>query len=59
LPSDYRRAVAAANVGRPIVSEPASRLASAIQELARKLAGMAPEEAAVAARAKKRVGGIF
>jgi len=61
LPSDYRRAVAAANVGRPIVAEPNSRLASAIQDLTRKLAGMAPEEAAAAAtaRPKRRAGGIF
>jgi pilus assembly protein CpaE len=60
LPSDYRRAVAAANVGRPLVSEPNSRLASAIQDLARKLAGMAPEEvAATVARPKRRAGGIF
>ena len=59
LPSDYRRAVAAANVGRPIVSEPTSRLASAIQNLSRRLAGMAPSEAAAQARPKRRVGGIF
>jgi pilus assembly protein CpaE len=59
LPSDYRRAVAAANVGRPIVSEPNSRLASAIQDLARKLSGMAAEEAVAAGRPKKRAGGIF
>jgi pilus assembly protein CpaE len=59
LPSDYRRAVAAANVGRPIVAEPTSRLASAIQDLSRKLAGMAPDEAREPAKAKRRAGGIF
>jgi pilus assembly protein CpaE len=58
LPSDYRRAVAAANVGRPIVAEPSSRLATAIQDLGRKLSGMASEES-VAATPKKRAGGIF
>ncbi len=59
LPSDYRRAVAAANVGRPIVSEPTSRLASSIQDLTKKLAGMAAEEAAAGARPKRKAGGIF
>ena len=59
LPSDYRRAVAAANVGRPIVAEPSSRLATAIQDLTRKLSGMAHEEVGSAAKAKKRAGGIF
>ncbi len=58
LPSDYRRAVAAANVGRPIVAEPSSRLATAIQDLGRNLSGMASEES-VAAKPKKRAGGIF
>ena len=58
LPSDYRRAVAAANVGRPIVAEPSSRLATAIQDLTRKLSGMAHEESA-AGKPKKRAGGIF
>ena len=59
LPSDYRRAVAAANAGRPVVSETNNRLAAAIQELARKLAGMAPDASAVAKPAKRRAGGIF
>lgn len=59
LPSDYRRAVAAANVGRPLVSEPNSRLAAAIHDLTRKLGGLASDEAVVAARPKRRAGGIF
>ncbi len=59
LPSDYRRAVAAANVGRPLVSEPSSRLASSMQDLARKLSGISREEVSVAAKPKRRVGGIF
>lgn len=59
LPSDYRRAVAAANVGRPIVAEPNSRLASAIQDLTRRLSGMATEETASAQKPKRRAGGIF
>lgn len=59
LPSDYRRAVAAANVGRPIVAEPNNRLASAMQDLTKKLLGMAPDEAKEVARPKRRAGGIF
>jgi pilus assembly protein CpaE len=61
LPSDYRRAVAAANVGRPLVSEPGGRLATAVQELAHRLAGMTPDEVAAPAPASlmRRVGGIF
>jgi pilus assembly protein CpaE len=61
LPSDYRRAVAAANVGRPIVAEAGSRLAAAVQDLAGKLGGMKAEAVAAAAPTKlmRRVGGIF
>jgi pilus assembly protein CpaE len=39
LPSDYRKVVAAANAGRPIVSDNHSRLATVVTELAMKLAG--------------------
>ena len=61
LPSDYRRAVAAANVGRPLVREGQSRLASAMQQFARKLAGRPAEAAAKApaARTAGRLGGFF
>jgi septum formation inhibitor-activating ATPase MinD len=61
LPSDYRRAVAAANVGRPLVREGQSRLGSAIQQFARKLAGRPAEAAAKApaARTVGRLGGFF
>lgn len=61
LPSDYRRAVAAANVGRPLVRDGQSRLAAAVQQFARKLAGR-PAEVAVkapAARTVGRLGGFF
>ena len=61
LPSDYRRAVAAANVGRPLVREGQSRLGSAMQQFARKLAGRPAEPAAKAAagRTVGRLGGFF
>jgi pilus assembly protein CpaE len=61
LPSDYRRAVAAANVGRPLVREGQSRLGSAMQQFARKLAGRPAEAAAKApaARTVGRLGGFF
>ena len=61
LPSDYRRAVAAANVGRPLVREGQSRLGSAIQQFARKLAGRPAETVAKApaARTVGRLGGFF
>ena len=61
LPSDYRRAVAAANVGRPLVRDGQSRLAAAVQQFARKLAGR-PADAvakAPAARTVGRLGGFF
>jgi pilus assembly protein CpaE len=60
MPSDYRRAVAAANVGRPLVGDGQSRLAGAIQQFARKLAGRRAEAAPkVAARPVGRLGGFF
>ena len=61
LPSDYRRAVAAANVGRPLVRDGQSRLGSAMQQFARKLAGRPAEAAAKApaARTVGRLGGFF
>lgn len=61
LPSDYRRAVAAANVGRPLVREGQSRLGSAMEQFARKLAGRPAEASAKApaARTVGRLGGFF
>jgi pilus assembly protein CpaE len=60
LPSDYRRAVMAANAGRPLVSEGGTRLASALQELARRLdPGVSRAAAAAAPRTARRAGGLF
>lgn len=39
LPSDYRKVLAAANAGRPFVSENHTRLAASIEEFARRLSG--------------------
>ena len=39
LPSDYRKVLAAANAGRPLVSDNHSRLAGSIVQLAERLAG--------------------
>jgi pilus assembly protein CpaE len=39
LPSDYRKVIAAANAGRPLVTENHSRLASSVQQLAYRLVG--------------------
>jgi pilus assembly protein CpaE len=61
LPSDYRRAVAAANVGQPLVREGQSRLGSAIQLFARKIAGppARQEIKKPVVKAAGRLGGIF
>jgi septum site-determining protein MinD len=61
LPSDYRRAVAAANMGRPIIREGQSRLGGAMHQFARKLAGR-PAEGSAKAQATRtvgRLGGFF
>jgi len=61
LPSDYRRAVAAANVGQPLTRDGQSRLAAAVLQFTRRLAG-AHAEAPVrrpAVRAAGRLGGLF
>jgi pilus assembly protein CpaE len=42
LPSDYRKVLAAANAGRPLVTDNHSRLAASVTQLAQKLAGPAP-----------------
>jgi pilus assembly protein CpaE len=54
LPSDYRKVLAAANAGQPLVSDNHSRLASTIVQLAQKLGGRAPE--AVKAKPAKTGG---
>jgi pilus assembly protein CpaE len=61
VPSDYRRAVAAANAGEPIVTDQQNRLAKVIQQLARRLAGRAGEPAPLrnVAKAAGRFGGMF
>jgi pilus assembly protein CpaE len=43
LPSDYRKAIAAANAGRPLVSDNHSRLAASVVQLAHKLVGVSGE----------------
>jgi len=45
LPSDYRKVIAAANAGRPLVSDNHSRLASSVVQLAQKLTGLDAESA--------------
>jgi len=42
LPSDYRKVLAAANAGRPLVSDNHSRLAASVTQLAQRLAGPPP-----------------
>jgi pilus assembly protein CpaE len=60
LPSDYRKVIAAANAGKPLVSDANSRLASSVVQLARRLAGASAEPAKrPAARAAGRLGGLF
>lgn len=48
LPSDYRKVLAAANAGRPLVSDNHSRLAGAVVQLAERLGGPAPAPAKTA-----------
>jgi pilus assembly protein CpaE len=43
LPSDYRKAIAAANAGRPLVSDNHSRLAASVVQLAERLVGTTAE----------------
>jgi pilus assembly protein CpaE len=42
LPSDYRKVLAAANAGRPLVTDNHSRLAASVTQLAQRLAGPPP-----------------
>ena len=57
LPSDYRKVLAAANAGRPLVSDNHSRLAASVTQLAQRLAGPGP--AAKKAPAAKTAGRGF
>jgi septum formation inhibitor-activating ATPase MinD len=58
LPSDYRVAVTALNKGEPLVISGSSRLASAIDEVGRDLAGIpAPPRDAVRPGLFSRLGG--
>jgi pilus assembly protein CpaE len=58
LPSDYRRAIAAANAGRPLMTENSSRLASSIKDFARKIGAVKLEERRPA-KAAGRLAGLF
>jgi pilus assembly protein CpaE len=44
LPSDYRKVIAAANSGKPLVTDDHSRLAASVVKLARRLSGSAERE---------------
>jgi pilus assembly protein CpaE len=57
LPSDYRRAIAAANAGRPVMTENSSRLASSIREFAAKIA--VRQDPRKPAKAAGRLAGLF
>jgi hypothetical protein len=46
LPSDYRKVIASANVGQPLIADNHTRLANAIRELAVATAGPAPAQPA-------------
>lgn len=63
LPSDYRKVIAAANAGRPLVSDNHSRLAASVVALAKRLisvgnAGGQPVEKKPA-KSSGRLGGLF
>lgn len=59
LPSDYRKVLAAANAGRPLVSDNHSRLAASVTQLAQRLAGPGPAAATKPAAAKTASRGFF
>lgn len=60
LPSDYRKVLAAANAGRPLVSDNHSRLASSVVQLATRLSGASAEPAKPkSAKSGGRLGGFF
>jgi pilus assembly protein CpaE len=55
LPSDYRKVLAAANAGRPLVTDNHSRLATSVTQLAQKLGGT-PRPAATPGKPATRRG---
>jgi pilus assembly protein CpaE len=60
MPSDYRRAVAAANVGRPLVRDGGSRLAAAVLQFTQRLTGISAKAGAPPKRATARTAfGVF
>jgi pilus assembly protein CpaE len=60
LPSDYRKAIAAANVGRPLVSDNHSRLAGSVVKFAQRLVGATgPPDAPARTKPMGRLGGFF
>jgi pilus assembly protein CpaE len=61
LPSDYRKVIAAANAGRPLVSDNHSRLAASVTQLAQRLSSSssASEKKGAPARPAGRLGGLF
>jgi pilus assembly protein CpaE len=60
LPSDYRKVIAAANAGRPLVSDNHSRLAASVVQLAHRLANLSGESAKrPPAKPAGRLGGLF
>jgi pilus assembly protein CpaE len=56
LPSDYRKAVTAANTGKPLVTDNHSRLAASVIKLALRLVGETVDEPRPAAKAGGRLG---
>jgi pilus assembly protein CpaE len=54
FPSDYRKVLAAANAGRPLVTDNHSRLATSVAQFAARLAG--PSRAAEAGRSPQKPG---
>jgi pilus assembly protein CpaE len=60
LPSDYRKVLAAANAGRPLVSDNHSRLAASVVQLATRLRGASSaEQPKKPAKSGGRLGGFF
>ena len=55
LPSDYRNVIAAANLGKPLITEGQSRLATSVRKLAERMAGPG---AASSARVPAKAGGL-
>jgi Flp pilus assembly CpaE family ATPase len=60
LPSDYRKVIAAANAGRPLVSDNHSRLAASVTQLAQRLSSAgASDKKGTPAKPAGRLGGLF